>query len=204
MILPGHRIALFHNTAPLPSECSSNTRVRLIYTLVSASLCLTIAGCSDLKVKQPAADSTPPSLVWNVFNHATSQQDDHPGSPTINAKRGESYRIILKARDPEGVKSIQINPSLGGGEKWWQCIDPPGGESLAQNKTETLGPMTQDLSPDQDGMVVTSVFLISELNFTMDCKSGWSFSSGSAKLTGQASNYFGGVTTEVINFTVAP
>ena len=204
MRLLGYRIELFRSSDSLPFDCFSNTLVPLTYFLVLVSFCLTIVGCSNLKVKQPTSDSTPPSLVWNVFNHETRRQTAYPGSPTINTKNGESYRIILKANDPEGVKSIQINPSLGGGEKWWKCIDPPGGENLAQNKTATLGPMTQNLSPDQDGMVLTSIFLISELNFTMYCQSGWNFVSGGAKLTGRASNYFGGVTTEVIKFIVAP
>jgi hypothetical protein len=163
-----------------------------------------LAGCPNLKVKQPTSDSTPPSLVWNVFNHATQQQADHPGSPTINAKRGESYRLILKAKDPEGVKSIQINPNLGSGEMGWQCTDPPGGENVAQNKTATLGPMTQNLAPDANGMVLTGIFLIYELNFAMDCPAGWKFVSGGAQLTGRATNYFGGVTTEVIKFIIAP
>lgn len=163
---------------------------------------LTAAGCQ--KVKKPSSDSTPPKLVWNVFNHATSAQADHAGSPTINAKRGESYRITLKAIDPEGVQSIQINPSLGSGEMVWTCKAPPGGENIAQSKNATLAPMTQNLSPDAEGNVLTSIFLIYELNFTMECQAGWSFTSGTAKLTGRASNYFGGTTTGTITFHVAP
>jgi hypothetical protein len=166
------------------------------------ALGFTIIGCQ--KVKKPTSDSTPPKLVWNVLNHGTGAQADHPGSPTIDAKRGEKYRITLKANDPEGVKSIQLNPSLGSGEMSWTCKDPPGGENLAQNKNATLGPMTQNLSPDADGNVLTSIFLIQELDFTMECQSGWSFTSGTAKLTGQASNYFGGSTTETITFKVSP
>jgi len=86
----------------------------------------------------------------------------------------------------------------------WQCKSPPGGENLGQNKDALLGPMSQDLAPDADGNVLTSIFLTYELNFTMECQAGWSFVGGSAKLTGQAGNYFGGVTTEVITFKVAP
>jgi hypothetical protein len=163
---------------------------------------LGIVGCQ--RVKKPTSDSTPPKLVWNVFNHGTSAQADHPGSPTIDAKRGEKYRITLKANDPEGVKSIQLNPSLGSGEMSWTCKAPPGGENIAQNKNATLGPMTQNLSPDADGNVLTSIFLIQELDFTMECQPGWSLISGSAKLTGQSSNYFGGTTTETITFKVSP
>jgi hypothetical protein len=178
----------------------STSCVRLCCFLFA--LGLIIAGCQ--KVKKPQSDSTPPKLVWNVFNHGTSAQADHPGSPTINAKRGELYRITLKANDPEGVKLIQVNPSLGSGELAWTCKAPPGGENVAQNKTATLGPMSQSLAPDADGNVLTSIFLIQELDFTMVCQAGWGFTSGSAKLTGQASNYFGGTTTETLTFKVSP
>lgn len=204
MKLHGHSAALIRGSGSKPFRRSHNTLARLTHSCVLAGLCLTFVGCSNLKVKQPTSDSTPPSLVWNVYNHGTGQQADHPGSPTINAKRGESYRVTLKAKDPEGVKFIKINPSLGDGEMSWQCIDPPGGENLAQTKTATLAQMTQNLAPDPNGMVLTSIFLIFELDFTMECQAGWSFASGGANLTGRASNYFGGVTTEVIKFVVAP
>ena len=97
-----------------------------------------------------------------------------------------------------------MNPTLGSGEIVWSCLDPPGPPNLEQNKNATLGPLTQNLSPDANGYVPTSIFLIQELNFSLNCQAGWSFGSGTAKLTGRASNYFGGVTTETITFTIAP
>lgn len=175
-------------------------RVRVCCLL--AIFILSASGCD--KTKKPSSDSTPPKLVWNVFNHATSAQADHGGSPTLNAKRGERYRITLKAIDPEGVQLIQINPTVGSGEMAWTCKDPPGGENLAEHKTAPLAPMTQNLSPDADGNVLTSIFLIYELDLKMTCQANWSFTSGTAKLTGKASNYFGGTTTATITFNVAP
>jgi hypothetical protein len=171
--------------------------------LVTA-VCLSFAGCADLKVKKPASDSTPPALVWNVYNHETGAQADHPGSPTLNAKRGEHYRIILKAKDPGGVSSIKINPTIGSGEMGWTCKAPPGGENVAQSKTATLKGMTQNLVPDSNGEVLTSIFLIFELDLSMDCQAGWIFTAGHAQLTGRASNYFGGTTTEVLKFNISP
>jgi hypothetical protein len=165
-------------------------------------LCLIIANCQ--KVKKPSSDSTPPKLVWNVYNHGANTQADHPGSPTLNAKRGETFRVTLKADDPEGVNWIKINPTLGSGELSWTCKGPPGGENVAQSKNADLGPLTQNLAPDADGNVLTSIFLITELDFKMDCQAGWSFVSGSAKLTGQASNYFNGITTETLTFNISP
>ena len=184
----------------LTANVKSTSCVRLYCFLFA--LGLIIAGCQ--RVKKPQSDSTPPKLVWNVFNHGTNAQADHPGSPTINAKRGEKYRITLKANDPEGVRLIQLNPSPGSGELAWTCKAPPGGENVAQNKNATLGPMSQSLAPDANGNVLTSIFLIQELDFTMECQAGWNFTSGSAKLTGQASNYFGGTTTETLTFKVSP
>ena len=185
---------------------SSNARVRLVswlrFCCCFTVLCLAIASCQ--KVPQPKSDSTPPSLVWNVFNYGTSAQADHNGNPTINVKRGEKYRITLKANDPEGVKQIKLNPSLGSGELSWTCKAPPGGENVAQNKNATLGPLVQDLSVDANGNVLTSIFLLQDVDFTMECQSGWSFTSGSGKLTGQASNFFNGTTTATISFNVSP
>lgn len=168
------------------------------------ALALACAACPGGKVNLPPFDSTPPSLVWNIFNHGTSAQADHPGSPNLSAQRGETYRIILKANDPEGVQSIQLSPTAGSGELSWQCKDPPGGENLAQNKTATLGPLTQNLAPDTNGQVLTSIFLIQELDFALPCPPSWSLVAGSAKLTGRASNYFGGTTTAVLTFQVTP
>lgn len=165
---------------------------------------LAATACANAKVKLPASDSTPPTLVWNVYNHSTGAQADHSGSPTLVVKRGEAHRIMLKANDPEGVKQIQLNPSVGGGGMAWQCVTPPSSGSLAQSKTSVIGPQTQDLSPDASGLVLTSIFLIQEMPFAMECQAGWLFNSGSAQLTGRASNYFGGTTTEVIHFNVVP
>jgi hypothetical protein len=165
-------------------------------------LILTVSSCQ--KVKKPTSDSTPPKLVWNVFNHGTNAQADHPGSPTVNAKRGETFRITLKADDPEGVNWIKINPDVGSGEMDWTCKGPPGGENVAQAKNAVLAPMTQNLAPDAQGNVLTSIFLIYELDFKMECQANWSFTSGTAKLTGQASNYFSGITTETITFKISP
>ena len=167
-------------------------------------LCLTVAGCTNLKVKKPSSDSTPPALAWTVFSYDTNATTSHAGSPSLQAKWGESYRVTLKANDPQGIKSIQINPTVGSGEINWVCNDPPGGESLQQAKDALLGPMTQDLTPDANGYVLTSVFLIHDLDFSLSCQPGWTFGGGTATLTGRATNYYSGVKTEVITFTIAP
>jgi|RhiMetdeSRZDD1v2_1073273.scaffolds.fasta_scaffold227505_2 hypothetical protein len=165
---------------------------------------LALASGSCQKVPEPKSDPTPPKLVWNVLDKATNANADHPGSPTINAHRGDKFHVTLKANDPEGVKSIELNPGLGSGEISWTCKGPAGGENVAQVKTADLGAQTQNLSPDASGNVLTSIFLIQELDFALDCQSGWSFTSGKATLTGRATNYFAGTTTETLTFNVSP
>ena len=142
--------------------------------------------------------------MWNVYDHETGAQADHPGSPTLQAKRGDRYRVMLKAQDPQGVQSIQINPTAGSGEISWTCADLPGPPNLKQSKNLTLGPQTQNLAPDANDFVLTSIFLIQELDFTLSCQTGWLFESGTAELTGRASNYFGGVASEKITFSIGP
>ena len=161
-----------------------------------------MTGCQ--KVTKPKSDSTPPILAWTVLNKNTAAQSDHSGSPTINAHRGNRFRVTLKANDPEGVKSIELDPGLGSGEVSWTCKAPPGGENVAQTKTADLGALTQNLSPDASGNVLTSIFLSQDLDFTMDCQTGWIFTSGKAVLTGRATNYFAGTTTETLTFNVSP
>ena len=188
---------------------SNNLHARLITCLRFSWLlvgpCLTVLACGGCgKVKKPTSDSTLPSLVWNVCNLDTNQHADHQGSPTINAKRGTSLGSYSKANDPEGVKSIQINPSLGSGELAWGCKDPPGGESLGNLQTATLGPMTQNFSPDSDGYVLTRRIPHLRAGLYPSMSKNWTFNSGTAKLTGSASNYFGGIATEKISFIVSP
>lgn len=168
--------------------------------------CMIFTSCDNTKIKLPESDDTPPKLIWNVYNLDTEVGNNFNGSPTINAKHGERYRITLKAEDKNGgVKFIKINPNLGGGETSYTCKPiVVTGENIAQSKSGLLGPMTQNLSPDADGKVLTSIFLIYNLDFNMKCQDGWQFVGGSAYLTGQASNYHGGITTEKINFKISP
>ena len=156
------------------------------------------------QVPKPTSDSTPPKLVWNVLEKGTNASADHPSSPSISAHRGDKFHITLKANDPEGVKSIELNPGLGSGEISWTCKAPPGGENIAQTKTADLGPQTQNLAPNANGNVLTSIFLIEDVDFSMDCQAGWIFTSGKAVFTGRATNYFSGTTTETLTFSISP
>ena len=161
-----------------------------------------VAGCSNVKVPLPKSDSTPPVLVWNVMNLLSHEKYDYLGSPTIDVKHGDIYQVILKAWDPEGVASIKMVPDCS-----YSCMPVlPGGENVIKAKLCGLSvPMIQNLAPDSDGNVLTSIFLIDQLQFTMVCtQAGYMFTGAIVKRTGEASNYKGGTTTEVLTFHVTP
>lgn len=184
----------------MTQQASGSVWLRRSSLFIAIGGLVLFAGCSGGKVTKPRSDATPPSLTWNVFNFQTNAQADHTGNPTLSASHGERYRIILKAKDSGGIQSIQINPSVGSGHIAWTCES----SDLGQNKNATLGPQVQNFSPDANNKVLPSVFLIQELNFDLECQPGWTFKGGTAMLTGQASNYFNGVTTRTITFNISP
>ena len=173
------------------------------YGLGLAFLGLLFAACPALRVNIPPKDPTPPSLSWSVYHHGTGQRNEHSGSPTLNAKHGDRYRILLIATDPGGVKSIEINSVVGSGEVEWFCDDPAGG-GFGDRKHSMLSPQTLTLTPAADGKVLSSAFVTYELDLTLACNPGWTFTSGRAFLTGRATNYHGGTTTEVLTFRISP
>lgn len=201
--------ALFRNFGSSPFTCCSNMPPLLACCLVLVSLCLIFAGCANLKVKQPTSDSTPPILELNVFNHNTGQQNDYPmtEAPKITIRRGERYRITLKAKDPQGVKSIAMNQTfyedLNFAERGmkWVCVNTG---QIQQEKYywEPFQGMIQNLSPDQDGMVLTTIFLILDTTFPMPCPNGYAFDTerSIAVMKAQACNYFGGISEQDIEF----
>ena len=168
-------------------------------------LCSAFTGCSNnpIKVKLPASDSAPPSLIWNVFNFNTSAQADHPADETIVANQGESYRVILKASNPNGVESIQITPF---GTMWWWCSSSPKIGATPEFEKSAVLPTfpAQTVAPDPAGFVLTGLFLIYQLDFNLSCGKGKFVvkGSGMATLHGNASNYYGGTTSGALIFHI--
>jgi hypothetical protein len=165
---------------------------------VSAILCLMLQGCE--KVKKPTSDATPPTLVWHVINLNTNAQSDHNLNATINAKRGERYRVTIRGTDPEGVHLVKWDPST----LFWQCITPPGGEQVAQNHQALLGPgEAKTLAPDANGYVLTeSALILPDLDFALACQDTWIFNGGTIAFTGEVANYFNGNKNGSLKFDI--
>jgi hypothetical protein len=149
-----------------------------IFTLIGL-----MSGCD--KLKKPSSDSTPPKLTWKVYFFETSSEQTVTSSgQTVKVKKGKEVRVTLIAEDTDGgVSKI----SFGGGFNYG-CISGSEG----QNSNGLLSTDVQNLSPDADGYVLPSIFLMR--NFTMDftCNPGYTLTGGKYELVGQAENYFGG------------
>jgi hypothetical protein len=160
-----------------------------------AALALLLLPASTCKVPAPKSDSTPPQLEWVVRNADTNVSQTFSGSGTVNAKRGEIYKVTLKAIDPQGVHEITL-----GGAASWTCASG----SVGQNTTADFATLKQTLNPDSMGNVLTQIFLLQDANLDFKCNAGFTFSGGNEQLIGTGENYFSGKTTGTLTFNVKP
>lgn len=148
-----------------------------------------LSGCD--KLKKPASDSTPPTLKWKVYFFETSTEQEVTGTgQVVKVKAGKEVRVTLIAEDTDGgVKKI----TFGGGTTWG-CIS--GG--IGQNKSGLLTTDVQNLSPDSDGYVLPSIFLMRNFTMNFDCSPGYTLSGAKYELVGQAENYYGGTANSML------
>lgn len=167
-------------------------RMLTLSTIVAGSLLLAAGTC---KTPKPTSDNTPPELRWFVHNNDTGNDLQLVGDASLPAKRGESYKVTLKAIDSGGVHKITL-----GGTASWTCTQG----NIGQNKVADEVTDVQNLNPDSNNQVLTSIILIRDTNLTMPCQSGFTFSGGTRQLFGTGENYFGGVTNAKLTFNVTP
>jgi len=165
------------------------------YHFALAALALLFLPAATCKTPKAKSDSTPPKLEWVVRNADTNVSQTFNGSGTVNAKRGESYKVTLKAIDPEGIHEITL-----GGSSSWTCVSG----SVGQNKIAGFITKTQTLNPDSMGNVLTQIFLLHDANLDFKCNAGFTFKSGNEQLLGTGKNYFAGKTSGTLTFQVAP
>jgi len=170
--------------------------LRLSARLFSTLLCVAIAGCDGLKVPKPSSDSTPPTIRWHVRDSGTGDVQKFTGNGVVATKRGKHFVVTMKAEDSGGVSEITL-----GGTTSWLCTMG----NLAQQAGPSLeATEKQSLQPDGDGMVLTEVPIIRNVELDFDCQPGYQFKSATRKLMGSGKNYFGGVAQAELVFKVSP
>lgn len=160
-------------------------RVFLVGMLIFAALCA--LGCGN-SVKPNTAETTPPTLTWNVYNLDSSTGQDFTGNATINPAGSSKYRITFKASDPGGIKQITLNDSVT-----WECLTSLKPAPLG--KPDKHGPLTdfnyvQALPLDGSGNAPSSAFLVGQPT-QWTCTGGLALNPGSAItiFTGTSTNY---------------
>lgn len=150
---------------------------------------------SNCQTNKPSSDSTPPVVRWVVLNKETNVKSNITGDGSINAKIGDSFSVTEIVDDPEGVQYIELSVSYE-----WGCISG----DIGQNSGPSLGvPESQTLSPDANGKVLNSIFLLRDIETTaktFPCNSNYTFSGGIIRFYGKGKNYFNGETKSTLSF----
>jgi hypothetical protein len=162
--------------------------------LFAAALVLIgLTGCE--KVKKPTSDTTPPTLTWHVENRTQNTSTDINGTGSVTGKKGDDFRVTLTAKDPQGIQKI----TMGGG---YTKSCKKG--SLGQSGQGDFAGKVQNLSPDGDGNVLTSIFLIESYTPDIDCNAGWTWEGTSIGLVGSGVNYLNLTTDGNLTIKVNP
>lgn len=155
---------------------------------------LALGGCTT--VPAPTHETTPPTLRWTVIDKATNVQTNFNTNGTVNAKLGDAFTVILVAEDVEGIHEITLGNSVG-----WTCRSG----DIAQSVGPSLGAVQkQDLQPNAQNQVLTSIFLIDNASATgFDCQSGFKFVGGSIQFFGTGTDYANHKVSGTLTFNVA-
>lgn len=164
----------------------SNPKKAIVFVL---ALAVIFSGCD--KLKKPASDSTPPTLKWVVYFFDTNT-DQHITSSgqTVKVKKGQEVRVTLICEDKDGgVSKI----TFGGGFTYG-CTSG----SLGQNGNGLLASDVQNLSPDANGYVLPSIFLMRNFTMNFSCNPGYTLTGGKYELAGSGENYYGGTVNSML------
>lgn len=183
----------FARLSPIKRGIPMTYRSILLFGISVALIAAMAVGCQ--KVPKPSDDKTPPVLRWTAIKAGTNNQLKFNGGGTISANVGDYFTVILVAEDPEGIHQVKLGGSTG-----WTCRNG----DVAQSMGPSLGAeMVQNLQPDAQGKVLTSIFLIQNANMTFQCQSGFHFSGGSTVFNGSGTNYGGQTVSGTLTIKVA-
>jgi hypothetical protein len=160
--------------------------------IVAALLLVGLMSVGCMKVKLPGSDSTPPVLKWSVIPVSGPTQTI-TGSGTINAAIGDTFDVTLTATDQQGIHEISLASSVS-----WTCVSDGANQTAGPG---LAAPSVQTLFPDGQGNVLTSIFLMRDVNMgPFECQAGYRLGAVTVILYGKGENYFNGVTEATLTF----
>jgi hypothetical protein len=160
---------------------------------------LLISACG--KVPMPESDDTAPNLNWSVVDGLTGDMAETRralGEDTVFAQTPDMVIVSLVANDSEGVKRIKLSEPVMS----YTCVSA---DATSETPAElTVEYQEETLGPDAEGLVFDQLILVDTVYFNHDCGEGLTLQSGSAIFTGEAENYFGGITQGTLVLEYAP
>lgn len=138
-------------------------------------------------------ETTPPTLTWTVHNGTAGTFQTYKGSsnPVIHATQGTQYFITLRADDLGGIKQITLGFSTE-----WTCSE----DGVAQSASSLGVEQVANFSPDSNGNVLTSQFMLNEDTVNFTCNSGFKFDSGADGFSGTSTNFSNKVAKSTLAF----
>jgi hypothetical protein len=137
-------------------------------------------GC--VPVPKPGSDETPPEIGFRILNRTTGAKLDIGGSENVfEFLPGDDLRVTMFARDTGGIRRI----ALGG-----------GGTTACPGTVQNFGygQQVSEFLPDAEGKVFSYVSLDSPPSSPLNCGVGTTLVSAEINLTGEAENYYRGMT----------
>jgi hypothetical protein len=173
---------------------------RLALRMALAALAIMIVGAACAKAPLPRDDSTPPQLYWVIVDGETNERTETPADqPFAEVIVKGHATVTLVAKDSGGVRRIRLYyPGHG-----WSCTNGTLGKSYGPGLTNGAYD-EQVLNPDSKGLVLTEIILIDTAYFTATCDPGWWLTGDTYYYSGEAENYFGGITKSKLQVTYKP
>jgi len=170
-------------------------RVRVVSGFV---LCLSLAGCLKPvpRVAIPAADSSPPTLTWQLHNVQTKERREIvQDGQTFDVPSTEQYVVTLAVEDlNSGVKEVTLS-----GNVRYTC--EKGGQVEA--KKYDLDRQVQTAAPDQDNKVPIQAALVYSVELNKHgCNEYWTFGGGTISLVGKGQNFVNGAQTKTLRLNL--
>lgn len=169
--------------------------VRIVFGFV---LGLSLAGCLKPipRVVIPAADTTPPTLTWQLYNMQTKERREiAQDGQTFDIPASDQFVVTVAAEDlNSGVKELTLS-----GKVQFKCEQG----TQAEEKKYDLERQTQTAAVDYENKVPIQASLVQAVDVNKHgCKENWTFGGGTMSLEGKAQNFVNGAQAKTLKLNL--
>lgn len=154
------------------------TFVRLLPALMATLGFLMATGCTTV---EPSVGEPAPETWWHVKNLDTGAEAKFLNHGLVDAKPGETIRVVLEGRNPGGVQVLILHETTFVVRCEWRGVVSERRGSVPLER--------QDLTPLSDGKVLTSIILIRTFVPDIGCAAGSRFIGTDVELPSSVDTY---------------